>query len=278
MISTIATAVLSCTLVLSACSTTGSDVVARPIDAVDETGRRDARTHVESLLRSRGEAGDGSRPPYTTLRDLLPNTVYEGADGSTYSLSDLVVVGRFVDVDHHECGGTSPTVGGACDQAPPTIATGNDQAPRQPDRGFVVPETDGSAGVASDFADPDAQWWSVRATFQVDRELTGQAVTEQLPVGLVVGPPETFELVSIGLRELGLVVLFLERGSPVFDHDDSLYGIVQDGSFLATVDEADGRIELPAFGGRATPLLEATPLLADLERAAAQDERVVGAG
>ena len=73
---------------------------------------------------------------------------------------------------------------------------------------------------------------------------------------------------------MGTVVVFLDDSSPLFAAGSGLWSIVDD-AMLVTVD-AGGRLGLPLLlPVQEAPLLDGTPTLAALERAAAAAPRVI---
>lgn len=195
----------------------------------DSVGTDQASSYVVNLLQARNEAAGRGPSWFKALDELLPNTVYQHPNGERETLTDLVVVGRIVEVEEGI--------------------------------GFVVPDGDAPSGQPTSFDDPKALWRTVHFRVDVDQTAGGGQRPRSVRVGLAFGVDGEFAKVAAGLQGLGRVVLFLQRNSPVLAYDPTLYSVVEDGSFIATVG-SDGTLALPVIDGeRASQLLSSTPRL-----------------
>ena len=85
-------------------------------------------------------------------------------------------------------------------------------------------------------------------TFHLEVEVTAliaaaddrHSVGDRVQVGISLDPDVTFEDVKADFGKLEGAVFFLQT-SPVFDYEDSVYGIVEDGALVAIPDE-DGEL------------------------------------
>ncbi|MGH9156714.1 MAG: hypothetical protein ACRD1K_12960 [Acidimicrobiales bacterium] len=144
----------------------------------------------------------------------------------------------------------------------------------EPGKGFVVDAVDSPSGQVVDFADPKALWRSFHLIVSVRESLGGISVPDTVRVGIAFDGASDVKAVEQGLMALGDVLLFLER-SPVFAYDPGLYGIVEDGALLATLD-ARGQIRLPAKDAdEAASLLTGGNTLEALRRASTGQLRTV---
>lgn len=191
----------------------------------------EARAHVKAEMQGR-LGGLGREIPYDTLADLLPNVKYARPGEPGQPATANVVIGRVT-----------------------SVAKG---------QGWKPTAEDGD-GVRTSFDDPQAQAKTVHLMLDVLRPI-GPRPNEpgQLRVGLAVNATTSFDALSVALRSFDRVVLFLFKGSAVFDYDPSLYAILEDGGLFATVD-GEGRLALPFVDADRVPkLLRLTPTLADL--------------
>ena len=109
------------------------------------------------------------------------------------------------------------------------------------------------------FDSPDANTKTIHLTAEVTEVLFGEVTEKTIRVGLAVLAEADFERLKPEVLRLGTVVLPIYR-SPVFDYDDSLYGIRRDGSLLLVVDRADV-LSAPYHGSDAGRLLSNVPTL-----------------
>lgn len=202
----------------------------------------EARARVLDQIAVASAGGARSLPTYRSLADLLPNVVVETPWSDPGPNSDLVVVGRVVDV--------------------------------QPGSGYVVAGDDAPSGTPTAFDDPAARWRTVHLRVQVESSLGGVPSQESVVVGLrYPADPDELGLWEQGLVSLGRTVFFL-RESAVFADEPGVLGVLEDGALLAPVDET-GALSLPMIdASRAAQLLAPTPTLADLV-AAGERPRVV---
>lgn len=199
---------------------------------------------VTEFLSGIADTGARAAPWYRTLDEVLPNVEYVYPDGRTKRLSDLAVVGRFVALEQ-----------GA---------------------GFTVQGDDAPGGTPTRFDDPDARWRSVHGVVEVERSVGGGDAPERLKVSLPLYDREDFDEFDAGLRALGRVVLFLDADSTLVAYDPSLFVIVQNHSFIASV-AGDETLALPMLPPEeaASLLGPAMRKLSDLETRAKAPRKVV---
>ena len=128
-------------------------------------------------------------------------------------------------------------------------------------QGPAQDEDNPEAGGPLPFDTPDASSKSVHITVKVTEVLVGETA-ETIRVGLALPGSAELEQVKADLLALGTVVLPIYR-SPVFDHDDGLYGIKRDGSLLLVIGEA-GALSAPYYEADPEPLLVNTSTLDQL--------------
>lgn len=192
--------------------------------------------------------------PYSRLEDALGNAVIDpGSRQAAMPAPNTVLIGRVVDV--------------------------------QPMAGYVpLPEVDwlpgGRDAIAVKFGNPKALWRTVRLIVKVDEQLATAPSLEpgsQVSVGLAIGGPQEVEFPRLaqGLKALGSAAFFLTASGPVFNSDPTLYSIVEDGGFVASIDQS-GTLTLPMLDPvRAEDLLANIDTLTELRAAAAGPPRSI---
>lgn len=203
--------------------------------------RSGAREDVLDAIKQRGESAGRTQPPYRSLVELLPNTKYQRPGGKPMPEIESAIVGRVMKVE--------------------------------PGRAYRLPEGDSPVGVPTDFEDPGLAWRTVHATVDVEQSLAGPVPGGQVTVGFAFGSSPSFEEIDRGLRDLGRLLLFLEK-SPVFAYADRIYGVELDGGLLGVIDD-EGRISLPAAGNADQGLLQGAGTMQELTDAARAPERVI---
>ncbi|MGH9021569.1 MAG: hypothetical protein ACRDV9_00455 [Acidimicrobiia bacterium] len=103
---------------------------------------------------------------------------------------------------------------------------------------------DGGDGKQVDFDDPKAISKTVHLTIAQEQTWPAASQRDNLEVGFAIGGKSDFEMTRAGLKALGRVVLFLHRGSPVFDYKENLLGIHWNGGMIATISD-NGALALP---------------------------------
>lgn len=202
----------------------------------DRSTSGESARYLQDELRARGGAATRN-VWYRTLDELLPNVQFAAPGESPDSITDTAIVGEIVEV----------TKG----------------------RGFVVNGADSTAGMPVEFDRRDARWKTVHLTVRANQLLAGHGVPSTIEVGVALDGSVDFNRVAQGFKELGTVVLFLYKNSPVFSYDPRLYSIVEDGTLLVVVDQRTGELSLPGVDGeRAKTLLGTTSTLDALERRA----------
>lgn len=187
-------------------SSNGSEqVTAGPAEVTAAVSSPQARRDLEDFMLMRGASAGGIRM-FETLGQLASGT----APGSPPS-DIALVVGRVVDVE--------------------SLA------------GYRQGEGDDEATThLVDFEDPRAVWRSVVLEVHVDETLVGD-VTGTIEVGFVIDSTLDLATARAALVSYGTVVLPL-YSSVVFDHAPGVWGIVEDGELLMTMD-ADRRLAMP---------------------------------
>lgn len=200
------------------------------------TTSEEASEYLRHHLLARGSAASRN-VWYRTIAELLPNARYAAPGQTPRAIIDAAVVGRVVKVSKGY--------------------------------GFSVPGDDAASGKRIDFDNRRARWKTFHLTVAVDRALgRGTDVGERISVGVALDGSANFEKVERGYKGLGTLVLFLYKGSPVFDYGASLYALVEDGTLVVVVGE-DGRFSIPTVEPeRESALLRNTPTLDALERRA----------
>lgn len=93
------------------------------------------------------------------------------------------------------------------------------------------------------FDDPEAQIDTAHLTVEVSEIIAaGKGVPEpakELTVGVAMDADVPFDSIVRDFSSLTETVLFLRAGTPVFDYEDGLLAIVEDGGLLATVGDDD---------------------------------------
>jgi len=201
-----------------------------------------SRGYVLDQLAAR--AGSTSRITfYDSIDELLPSVSFQVDSQPPRPLVAGVVVGRVTDVDAG--------------------------------RGFVSDGADAAGGRPVDISDPNAVWRTVHLIVDVDERIGSAEPRESIKVGLAFNGGADVKSMKRGLKNLGTVLLFLERSSPVFSYDRSLYSIVEDGALLATVG-AKGTITLPLKEpAQAAALLEGAATIAALRQDVVAGPRVI---
>jgi hypothetical protein len=203
------------------------------------------RAYLVAQIRQRTNAPERGQARYSQLEQLLPNALYRNGN-ERISVTQAVVFGHVAGVSKGF--------------------------------GFVVGSEDAAGGIETRFDDPEALWKTLHIAFRIERAL-GRATVQggTIRVGLAVDGAADYRRLERGLRNLGSLVLFLRKGSPVFGYDRSLYAIVEDGGLIATVD-SEGRLDLPMLSGtRVIALLANVRTLHDLEVQAAKPDFLVRA-
>lgn len=191
-------------------------------------------------LAARQQSGTGSSV-FRDVSELTVNHLYQVGDKTPAPVTTAVIRGRIAEV-----------------------AQG---------RAFAVPGGDAPDGTLTDFDDGDAQWRTFHLTVNVAEAISGDVPGAAVVVGLAFGPAAELDTVRKDLLAMGEMVFFLER-SPVFGYDPTVYGIVGDGSLLATVSET-GQLALPVLDSeRERSLLSRGGTLTEL-RAIAKEPPVV---
>lgn len=197
---------------------------------------------VQHQLSMRAESVVSTPPWYRTLDEALPNVTYLRPDRGPATVTDLVVVGKIVDVEKG--------------------------------RGFVVHGNDAPDGIPSDFNAKNARWWTVHATVAVERTLGSTETPEQVTVSLPLDFPKEFDTMAGGLKGLGRVAFFLDKDSPLGAYDPSVTIVIESHALIATV-AGDGTLALPFIDQeKASKLLSGVPRLADLEGRARQPRTI----
>jgi len=172
------------------------------------------------------------------LADLLPNALVRVDPQTSKALTDLVVVGHVAAVS--------------------------------PGAGYAVEGEDAPSGALVPFDSDQAMWRTVHLRFSVETVVGGKVESNSVNISLAVGGSMTMDRIKESLLGPRLV-LFLYRGSPVFQEDPSLLAVVANGNTIVTVDNS-GRLDLPAWPERAdvTDLLRGVETLDLLDHAADQ--------
>lgn len=225
-------------ILIAAC---GEGTVARQDDA---TARRQAVTARERLIQAMSQRAAGASRViyYDTLAELLPNTKYQVGSGPARSLTEAAVVGRIADVRRG--------------------------------LGFYMPDGDAPRGTETDFDDPRVMWRTVHATVAIESVVAGEIrQSDPVTVGFAFGHTPDFSDIERGLKDLGRVVLLLNK-SPVFDYNLDVYGTATDGELVGLVDD-DGRITLPFAGDAEGTLLRDSGTVDALRHAAGRPESTI---
>lgn len=193
---------------------------------------------VIDALKARHE-GAASITPYRDLTELLDNTTYQAGSKAPVVLTEAVVRGHISNV----------TEGKA----------------------FTVEGSDAPGGTLADFDNPNAQWRTFHATLEVAEVISG-AAGKQITVGLAFGPDIKVDTVRTDLTAMKEVVMFLER-SPVFDYDDTIYGVVGNGALIAQLDD-QGTLTLPVLDANESARMLTGSATLDTLRQAARGPQV----
>lgn len=206
------------------------------------SSENDAFGYTTSHLQSRADSV-AAITWYRSLDEALTNRRYRALGEIDRQVSDVVVKGRVIAV--------------------------------APGAGFAVDGDDAPDGRRVAFNDKEALWRTVHLTVKVDQVLSGRFSAPTVAVGLAIDAQTDGGSIMSGLREVGDAIFFLKR-SNVFRYDPSLYGVVSNGSLVATVG-AGGNLALPFAGpDEAASLLAAgSDTLAELVSAGQQPEQVV---
>ena len=181
-------------------------------------GGDDIELSVWELIRDSNEGFDRAEPIYQTVAEAMPNRLFSIDGAEPHAVADLFVAGPVVRVE--EGVGLNWTV---------------DEETNTEYR-HVLP-----------FNDPSATVNTVHVTVKADRVITDGLVPaphEEVTFGLSF--PGRFKLESLReelLAEPALAVLLYEP-SP-FDYEPGLWGVLEDGGLVGTVD-ADGLVTFPA--------------------------------
>lgn len=140
---------------------------------------------------------------------------------------------------------------------------------------MVVNGEDSAGGAASDFDAKNARWWMVHVTVAVEKTIGSADTPEEVTVALPLDVPQELHKMAAGLKALGRVVFFLDKDSPHTEYDRSLYAVIGNHAFIASVG-TDGGLSLPFVEAEAADkLLAGIETLADLESRAAQPRTVL---
>lgn len=193
-------------------------------------------------VRARNEAGARIHV-YESLGELLPNVVFGESEATAMPVVRAVLVGRIRSVEQG--------------------------------LGFRVPDGDAPGGIRTSFDDKLALWKTVHLSVDVEKAIGGDATERTIRVGLAIDAGDSDKTIQ-ALEDLGRVVVFLNRGaSAVFDYDDGLESLVDDGATLAVVDE-EGRLTLPLMDrARQASVLRGARSTDDLERHASEARQFV---
>lgn len=203
----------------------------------------DAAHFVQHQLSFRAAAADTLPAVFRTLDETVPNVTYIRPDRGPGTVTDLVVVGTITDV--------------------------------KKGRAMVVGGEDAPGGTAKDFDAKDARWWLVHATVTVERTIGSGDTPEEVTVALPLDAPHEFQKMAAGLKALGRVVFFLDKDTPHTEYDPSLYVVIGNHAYIASVD-TDGGLSLPFVEAEAAgKLLAGITTLADLEARAGQPRTVI---
>lgn len=112
---------------------------------------------------------------------------------------------------------------------------------------------DGERRIQLPYGDEEAMINTVHLTIVVDELLAPPREKREtaFTVGLAFDPEIPFEAVVADMTGLGEVVVFME-GSPVFDYQPGLFGIIGDGQMIGDV-KSDGRVVFPMLGDGELP-------------------------
>ena len=186
-------------------------------------------------VRERAAAADRVRD-YSSVEELVTRT----ADAPRTRPADAVVVGRFV--------GAEPGVGMSWELV-----------------------ADGEQTTYLRFADPDAEVHTVHLALEVDEVVAAGRSTDlgqTVQVGLALPPDVTLGDARADAEGLGEVVVFLDRTSPVFGYAGDVWGVLEDGALVGTLD--GDAVDLPLLGAQ-DPLREGEHTLSGLRAAAHRD-------
>jgi hypothetical protein len=201
---------------------------------------RGSRATVISHLHARYDASAGARP-FNSLDDLLDNVRFSMPGRQTRPMTDAVVVGKVTEVSKG--------------------------------MGFYVEGNDGATGIETDFDDPRVEWRTVHLTLAVERTLSGSNETP-VTVGFAFGNAIPFDQIRHDFLSYERVLLFLQKGQPVFDYNPNVYGTIMDGALLGLVG-SDGSISLPVLGDGAAELMKNTQSVDALARARQARPRLI---
>lgn len=122
------------------------------------------------------------------------------------------------------------------------------------------------------YGDKRAAWHTMHAEFRVDEVIAGPS-GERVTVGWPSNGTDVDKNLD-GLISLGRVVLFLTP-SAVYDYDEDLLAVAEDGAFIATVAPHD-ELALPLIAhSRGAVLLERVGTLAELRAEARERPRTI---
>lgn len=202
----------------------------RPPDmsVMSDEGTEDAPASVFEQLAQRGATASSDGRVYDSLLGAMPQVQYSVDGGPPVSLADGYVVGR---VDRVEAGRSFRWPG--IDSEGETETT------------FVL-----------DFNADDAQISTVHVTMMIERSIVAPDLPQSRASALDAGNEVTFVLgldspadpsaIEAELKEAGTLAVLL-NDSFVLDYDPSLWGVLEDGAVLGTVD--GDFVQFPAAKG-----------------------------
>lgn len=197
-----------------------------------------ARQAVVDNLTARARAGDRADTWYRTLGEALPSVRYATPDGETLRASDLVVIGSVSTV-----------------------------------RAGIGGKAEGDVWIETSFNDPEAVVRTYHLTVAIETVIAGR-IGRTVEVGVALGDSVSPETAFAGLRELGRMILFLSAESPVYEYDDHLYAVLEDGGLTAFVTPS-GTLSLPFVDeDRARVLLSESPSVESLIELADREVRI----
>lgn len=208
---------------------------------------RPGTSYVGLQLRQRAALTNVTRY-HQDVEQLLGNTLFQINGGPAQALTDAVLVGEITSV--------------------------------APGLGFAIDGADAPSGTPVDFDDPAALWRTVHVDVEIDEVLTGDLrVGSTITVGFAFGSMSSYEDVAEDLRAMPNVLLFVDGDSAMFDYDQNIFAVVEDGAMLGVVSGADESITFPGLSTEAAKALDAAGLtLAGLRQAASQQSRIIVIG
>lgn len=225
---------------ISGCTTASDRVAEAPSEIA--VNSEQAREYLSRVMKDR-KRGLKEIVAYSSLDEVLPNTVFQAPGRPAQAYSASVVRGRVVDVEKGV--------------------------------GFIVSDSDDAQGTETSFDDPNNLWRTIHLTIEVTEHLGGSPIGSTIIVGYAMSPEDDYELLKAGFLSLPSVVLPLEV-SPVFDYAESIWGISGNGSLLILVE--NGQLSIPALGTeQETKMLDGVPTYAELKAEASDPTTIVPA-